>query len=390
MSKASIALGTIVLTVMVTAPAVAGVVVFADGHEKIEIGGRLQLQYRALDTDDSEMTDELFFRNLRPYIAGSLTEDWLGKIQIDFGEAEDSNELSIKDAYMKYSGLDNHTITVGNSNTPFARELLTSSKKQQLIDRTFTGGHNFGTPDRQLGLRLDGHSESRKLSWAAAVGSENHDPAIGQMDFDSPVNRSGDWNQGWVVAGRLDFAPRGSLKFEQGDFNTDGWNYGFGLAAFNWSNDDDNNTFTDPGGAVSAEGLADGKVDLDSAFGGEVSAGLRGHGASIDVDYQIIQGETVDPIFTGGLYRDGETELAKMAIEGGFMLRSAPLELVLGWESLDADNYAEAWRRMSFGINWFINKHNLKWQNTFRRSDNFAGVDGADLNEYVSQFQFLF
>jgi hypothetical protein len=389
MSRASAVLGIFVLAALLAVPALAGVVVYEEGDKKIEIGGRIQLQYRVIDPDGGNSVDDLFFRRLRPYIAGTVTEDWYGKIQFEFGEAEDSNEVQIKDAYMKYSGWKNNSITIGNSNTPFSRELLTSSKTQQLIDRTFTGGHNFGTPDRQLGVRLDGHTESRKVSWAASAGSEAHDPAIGRMDFDSPINRSSDWNQGWGVAGRVDYTPWGAIKFSQRDFHTDKWKFGVGVGVFSWSNDDDNNTYTEAG-AVTAEGLADGKVDLDSASGGEISVSLRGHGLSVDVDYQLIEGETVDPTFTGGLYLAGETELDKMAIEAGFMLKAAPLELVVGWESLDADNYMEAWERKSFGFNWFVNKHKMKWQNTLRQNDNFAGVDGSSVDEFISQVQFVF
>lgn len=373
-----------------SAPLLGGVTVYEEGEKKIEIGGRIQAQYLYLDPDSGASLDELFFRRLRPYVAGTVSEDWFGKIQFDFGESEGSDEVRVMDAYARYLGVKNHHITIGNSKTPFSREFLTSSRYQQLVERTFVGDHNFGAPDRQLGVRLDGHNDSKKLTWAAAVGSESHDPAINRMDFDTPVNRDSDWNEGWVYAARLDVHPRGQVKFSQTDFHTDEWKYNFSGAAFAWQNDDDNNTFTDDTGSTTQDGIDDGKVDLDSANGFELSAGVRGKGLSVDVEYQMIHGETVDTAFTGGLYLDGETDLDKLAIEGGYLLRAVPVEFVVGWESQDADNYETQWERTSVGVNWYWNGHNAKWQNEFRMSDNVAGVDGVELNAFISQLQFLF
>ena len=68
---------------------------------------------------------------------------------------------------MKYSGFDAMDITVGNTNFCFSRELLTSSKNQQLVERTFVGDHNYGTPDRQAGIHLQG-GRRWLLVWNAA------------------------------------------------------------------------------------------------------------------------------------------------------------------------------------------------------------------------------
>ena len=66
------------------------------------LGGRVQLQYYRADPDGGESTDDLFFRRLRPYIAGTVTENWMGKIQVDFGKAGDDDEVAVKDAYLQY------------------------------------------------------------------------------------------------------------------------------------------------------------------------------------------------------------------------------------------------------------------------------------------------
>lgn len=370
-------------------PASAGIVVYEKDDKKVEIGGRVQMQYREVDPDGGDSSDEIFFRRLRPYISGSVTENWMGKIQFDFGESEDDDEVKIKDAYMRYSGFDNIKLTIGNSKTPFSREFLASSKRQQLVERSFVGDHNFGAPDRQLGVRLDGHCASKKITYAANFGAQEHDPDIDKLDFDTPVNRDSDWNQGWVAAGRVDYHPLGYVPFDQADFGSDEWKFNVSLAAFTWDNDDDNNTFTDDSDAITPEGIAEGKADLDSADGVELSAGVRGRGFSADAEYHMISGDTVDSSFTGGLYEDGETDLDILAFEGGYLL-PGNVELVAGWDSLDADNYDEAWERTSFGVNWYWNKHKAKIQASYRMSENFEGADDLDRDELFAQVQFVF
>lgn len=380
----------IAAAVLAAAPAAAGITVYDEGDKKLEVGGRVHLQYSQIDADGERVIDDLFFRRLRPYIAGTVSKDWWAKIEFDFGVALQENEVSIKDAYVQYLGLRNHKLTIGNSKTPFARSFLTSSNKQQLVERAFVGDHNFGVPDRQLGLRLDGWNESKKITWLAAVGSEAIDPAHGRVDFDTPVNRDGDWNEGWLAAARVDFHPRGNVAFSHSDFRTDGFKYVIGVGAYTWDNDGDKNTYTDASGMTTMEGLDASRIDLDSATGIEVSAAVRGRGLSADASYQAIDADAVDVGYTGGLFVNGQTSLDKYALELGYMLGVAPVELAVAWDSLDADGYEDAWERMSFGVTWFWNQHNAKWQNTIRVGDNVGGVADLGTTTFFSQLQFVF
>ncbi len=367
-------------------PADGGIVVSDKDGKKLEIGGRIQLQYLSTDAAGGDTEDTIFFRRLRPYIAGSVTENWWGKIQFDFGKSIDGNEVAIKDAYMQYKGWNNLTLTIGNSKTPFSREFLTSSKRQQTVERGFVGDHNFGSPDRQLGLKLEGHNASKKVTYAFAVGAEHVDPDVRRIDFDTPVNNASDWNEGLILAGRVDFHPRGFMKFDQGDFHSDEVKFNFSLAAFTWENDGDNNTLT----AADGSSTSSSKADLDSAEGFEISAGLRGRGVSIDVEYDLISGDTVDPSFTGGVHQGGSTDLDKFQIEGGYMFRGNSFEIVGKWEFLDADNYQDAWEATEVGLNWFWSKHKAKVQFTYRMGENVFGVRGDDIDSTFVQFQYVF
>lgn len=371
------------LAAATASPVLAGIVVYEEGDKKVEVGGRIQLQYMREDPDGGSSSDTLFFRRLRPYIMGTVSEHWMAKIQFDLGKAEDDNEVAVKDAYLEYAK-GNIKVTIGNAKHGFSREFLTSSKRQQLVERSFVGDHNFGTPDRIAGVRLSGHNASKKVSYVIGVGQASHDPNAAVMDFDTPVNRHDDWNEGNIVSGRVDFHPLGPVKFDQGDFSSDHWGVTVGVGAFTWGNDDDNNSYTAMG--VSTD---PGKADLDSADGVEISAGVRGHGFSADAEYQMIDGETVDPMFTGGIYMTGDAELDKMALEAGYMV-GGNVEIVAGWDSFDAATYMDDYTRTSVGLNYFVNKHKLKFQATYRMEENVFGVAGADSDVFFGQAQFVF
>ncbi len=369
----------ILSTIVIPASSYAGGVTYKDGDKYIKIGGRIQLQYHQVDPDGGDSTDEIFFRRLRPYIEGSSHKDWKAKIQWDMGKAKDENEIAIKDAYFQYKGYKNTKVTIGNANFPFSRELLTSSKKHQLVERTFVGDHNYGTPSRSVGVHLSGQTETNNITWGAATTIASIDPDAKKLDFDTPVNRSKDFNDGFIVGGRVDYHPFGKLKFSQGDFSGK-TKATIGIAAYTWSNDDDNNTNT-PG--------ATSKVDIDSVTGIEISGGFRSAGFSVDTQYNSFDADTIESAFTGGLYKNGTTTLTNAAIEGGYMINNN-IEVVAGYQTQDADGYATEWNRTSVGANWYINKHDTKVQLTYRMGENLNGVKNDDEDELFLQTQFVF
>ncbi|MGB5539992.1 MAG: porin [Gammaproteobacteria bacterium] len=359
----------------------SGITVYkGDNGEYVKIGGRIQIQYHRADPDTGSTTDEVFFRRLRPYVEGSLHPDWKGRFQMDFGKAEDGNEVAIKDAYMQYKGYENMKVTFGNANFPFSREFLTSSKYQQLVERTFVGDHDYGTPDRNMGLHLDGHNGDRKLTWAASAASASIDPDNAKLDFDTPVNRNSDFNEGWIFGGRVDFHPLGYLKFSQGDFSGD-TRATIGVAAFAWNNDDDNKTYA-PG--------CTSKCDVDSVNAFEVSGAFRSHGFSVDAEYNRFDAELAEAGVTSGIYRNSETTLENWSVEGGYMVIPSKLEIVAAYQSQDADNYVNEWNRTSLGANYFIEKHDIKLQATYTMNEDVDGVPGEDEDEFFLQAQYVF
>ena len=395
--------GAVVSGILLTGACQAGVVVYKDGDKRIEVGGLIQVEYILVDPDcdgstpcvidnslniEGQSTDRLIFRRLRPYIAGTLSAGWDAKIEFDFGESVDADEIQVKDAFFTYSGFEKGhlKLTIGNAKHGFSREFVTSSSKQQLIERSIVGDHNFGTPDRVLGLGLEGKAADKRIGYRVGIGAESHDPAAVVMDFDTPVNGQRDWNQGRIASGRLDFHPLGEIKLDQVDFHSDAWRFTVGVGAFAWQNDDDNNTYTDATGTSTDPERA----DLDSASGLEVSGGVRGFGLSADVEWQLVSGDTVDPAFTGGIYRDGTTDLDKLAVEAGYVFPGNHWEVVAGWDSLDADNYDDTFDRTTVGFNYYVHKHDLKFSANYRLVENFLGLAGQDHNVVFVLGQYVF
>lgn len=360
----------------------------------IKLGGRIQLQYHEVEEDtgsaSDETTDGVFFRRFRMYIEGSTHELWTGKFQFDLGNAEDDNEVAIKDAYMEYKGFKDKgiKIRIGNHNNPFSRELLTSSKKQQFVERTFVGDHNFGTPDRNLGVHLLGTAMDKKVGYFASVASASIDPDNKKLDFDTPVNAKVDFNEGVMTTARVDFHPFGALKYSQGDFKND-LKATVSVAAFNWSNDEDNNTRTDAVTGLSTSGTKD---DVDSVTGTEVSLAVRGYGVSVDAQMNSFESELVDKVskITNGIYKDSETELENTSIEAGYMVIPGKLEFVAGTSSQSADNYSEDWERTAYGLNYFFEGHDVKLQFTVRDNENINGVKDNNSTETFMQMQYVF
>jgi hypothetical protein len=376
-----LAAGLLGMSVATPSVLASGITVYeGENGEYVKLGGRIQIQYHYQDPDNGSSEDDLFFRRLRPYVEGSLHPDWKGKFQLDYGKAEDDNEVAIKDAYLQYKGYENMKVTFGNANFPFSREFLTSSKKQQLVERTFVGDHNYGTPDRNLGLHLTGHNGDKRITWGASATSASIDPDNKKLDFDTPVNENSDFNDGWMFGGRVDFHPFGLLKFAQGDFKGD-TKATIGVAAFYWSNDDDNNTY-DPG--------CTSKCDVDDVTGYEISGAFRSHGFSVDAEYNYFDTELVEDGITDGIYENSGSDLKNWAIEGGYMVVSDKVELVAGYQSQDADNYDDEWTRTSVGANYFIKGNDIKIQATYRMNSDKDGISGNDEDEFFLQTQYVF
>ncbi len=378
-------------SILLSGVASAEVVLYEEGDTLVEVGGRIQVQYLRVDPDTAgaETADDLFLRRIRPEIEATLTENFLGVLSIDFAD----DGVDIKDAYIEYSGLPFASIIVGNHHAPFSREKLTSSKRQRFVERTFIGDHNFGVPDRQMGISLQG---GEMLQYAVGYYKAGIDPGIETLDFDTRLNPDTQYF-GDMFAGRLDLYPLGEFDMDESDFKrSPAPKFAVGLNAYTWENDGDN---------VSEEEDLDPGTDYDQVQGYGVDGALRWAGFSLDGGYFIYTSETVNPTVTGGLIERGEGDFHTYAVEAGYTIPIGTdfVEPVIGYTVLDVQALADKDQRYLAGINYFFSEHDDKLQftyeigstvfateNAFGNIDENETVAGDDQDRLFLQYQHLF
>ncbi len=379
----------IALVTLLSAPGLleAGIPLYRNGSGlKLDLGLRVQLQYYHLG-DEGWSEEKLFFRRLRPALEASFSPNWEAEAEFDFGDTIEGERMEFKDVFVSYLGLESKglIVTVGNEKAAFSRQLQSSSKSLTLVDRGVVGVDDFGSLDRVLGARVDGRDSSERLTMAASLGLASHQPDASQMEFESPLNAGEGSNRGLSLSGRVELSPLGEVDYDQGDFGSEHLRFAFAAAAYRWSNDGSRNPYTQ-NGRSSREDVA----DLDRSHGVEVSGALRGRGLSADAEIQWVRGETTDRAFTGGLYDRGEAELTKLSLQSGYLILPERVEIVGGYDRLDAETYAAAWKRLTLGATYYWKRQQLKLQCNYVLHWSFFGAAGNDPRAFVTQLQLVF
>jgi hypothetical protein len=345
-------------------------------------GGYIQSQYRQATTGDGESRDRVFFRRIIAGVEATLGDRWAGEIQVDLAPVTIGERVLLRDAYLRYNGLDHRglIITVGNQKVPFSRSVLMRSSRRSLIERPFTGERQYGSSGRAISIRADGRTANRSLQWAAALASAHHAPDAGEIRISGIAESREDWNEGPMIAGRAEWHPRGAVPLDQGAFDISRVVFTVATGAYYWHNDGDNNPYT-AGGRSSSTTLA----DLHNALSIEVSGAVRAPRLSLDAELHRTTGSTIDPMFTGGLYHVGHARLVKASLESGYMLLAGRLEALGAIDRLDADAYEAVIWRPTLGLNWYFLRHRLKFQFMHRETFNPLGERGRHARETLLQ-----
>ena len=133
--------------------------------KNIKITGDLMLDHDTFDSgfmednDDSQSESEI--RRARLSFKSKITDDWKAKLKVDFS----SDEVDIKDAYIKYKGLDWADLTLGQQKEGFGLEKLSHSRDAIMIERSLVT--TALTPGRSIGASLAGGASS--YNWQLGV-----------------------------------------------------------------------------------------------------------------------------------------------------------------------------------------------------------------------------
>jgi len=390
-------------------PVHAGVNVWQKDDAYIDVGLLVQTQGRAISaggagTDPN--TDSIFFRRLRPFFYGAFNKNWQGIIQMDFGDGYEGQDLktSIKWAYMEYLGLEANqqsSLKIGSFKPYFGREFLTLGPHLQTIERTFAGIQWYGTPDYTMGLGFTRMTPDRKVSYGITGGTMSLNQRPDRIWFQSPQNEtSSNVNTGYLVSGRVDFYPFGEMPFnpkpltanafDRSDFhNTQAWRVMMSVGGYGWWNNNDGNKGT-TGTCLAGNNnvCPNGLADVNQVYGVEVSSGLRGYGFSGDVEYQRIHSDLRNGTYTGGLYSNGNTDLNKFTVNGGYMVYKDKVELAGSYALLTASNYTANWDSYRVGLNYFVHEYTVRFSGDITFNTNAYGTPGAWENVGRLQAQF--
>ena len=353
---------------------------------RLEFGGYVQTQYENT-TEDGVTEDRVLFRRVMLDVTGRLIEGWVGRVQIDLAPATQSEGITVKDAWLRYTGMEDRglTITIGNQKLPYSRSVLTSSSRRGLIERPLAGERAFGSPGRSLAIKVDGRL-AETVRWSTALASVHHRPDADQIRLDGRAEAEDDWNQGPFVNGRIEWHPRGTVPLEQGAFDVREFRYTVAAATYYWRNDGDRNIYTDD----DADALDADAVDLQDAIGFELSGAIRAPRTSVDIEFQRVAGTTVDSSFIGGIYSDGSTRLYKSGFEAGYMAIPATLEVLGGFATLAIRDHDAVAYQPAVGLAWYLAQHRLKFQFMHREEFNAMGISGDRARATFVQAQYVF
>jgi phosphate-selective porin OprO/OprP len=161
----------------------------AGASPTVDVGGRINVDAAVYDEDVAELGSGSEFRRARLSVEGDLAEDWKYKAEYDFAD----NDLSMKDVYVDYTGLEGFTVRVGQAKQPFSLEELTSARFITFIER---GLPNAFATSRRIGVQLE-HAADAYTFAAAIYGQEANEDAgdeglgAGARIAFAPVNEPG-------------------------------------------------------------------------------------------------------------------------------------------------------------------------------------------------------
>ena len=151
---------------------------------KTRLSGVIMLDYalvegvnRDSETNSREFNSEV--RKARIDIKHQLNESWSAKLQLGFNEEDSSSEVG--DAYIRYRGLNQAVLTMGQFKEPFGLENLTSSKNITFLERSMaTRALSSG---KNQGVMLSGSPSD--FTWAFSlmeIENENKEAAPYAVD----------------------------------------------------------------------------------------------------------------------------------------------------------------------------------------------------------------
>lgn len=307
--------------------------------------------------------------------AKTSLEGWFWKEELTFElqlswagpEAGASTETPLEDAVLNWDASKKgaFVITIGQMKVPLGRQEMTSSGKQQFVERSllnleFTRG-------RDVGIQFSGRLAKDKLSYYAGIFNGN------------AASRPSNDNTKLQYNARVSFEPKGKVAFSESAF--EGWDAPLFAIAGSFEHND----------LSGATNLTDLKTTI---LGADVV--FKSKGFSLFAEYYDRKRtpESVSGSSTtsggGAVGASGSYKSNGYNVQAGYFLKRDTLEVaarVAGWDPTNQTSSNDITERGG-SINYFIRKHALKIQADFRALRDEARR--ATTKELRVQTQFMF
>ena len=192
-----------------------GGVVFSSGPNSLSIGARVQVRgtwddREAWDADpegaagdgvEDGGSGQFDIPRMRITFKGGMFKPWLKyEFQYEFSRTSGESSSKVKDALLEFETSPAAIVKVGQYKVPFSLQELTSSGRQQFVDRAITN-LKF-VPARDMGVSLNGLFLDKTLGYA-----------VGVFNGSGESRRQDD--QGFLYAGRVYWNPLGEYKLAE-------------------------------------------------------------------------------------------------------------------------------------------------------------------------------
>jgi phosphate-selective porin len=241
-------------------------------------------------------------------------------------------------------------ITVGQFKVPFGRQELTSSERQQFVDRSILSGEF--TRSRDVGVQVSGTVVGGKLAYAAGIFNGN---GRNQLNND---------NDKYQLDARVTLQPNGDVGYSEGDFeSTD-------KPLFAVTGEVEVN---DTSGATNTTDFKTTILGADAVF--------KYKGLSVFAEYFSRER---DPETGSSFHSDG------YHVQAGYFVQREKVEVAFRYARWDPSDAIAGNDRSEVGgaLSFFAKKHNLKVQLDVRRLEDEAR-DASDVEVRI-QTQFVF
>ncbi len=350
-----------------------GETVFKTDGLELALSNRLQFRFNDFIPDDRTQIPGTAspgdgIKTFRIRRAKTQLSGWFWKPEIEFelqlgwagsdATGGSATFSGLEDAYLNWDASKKRTFMVqaGQFKVPFGRQEMTSSERQQFIERSLLSGEF--TRSRDVGLQLWGRVAGGKLEYRAGVFNGN--------GRNRPIND----NDKLQYDARLTFEPWGSVGYSESDFESK--DKPLLAVAVEFENNDNARATSGPPGSFVTN-------FNDSTLGGDLVFKYKGFSF-----YAEVFGRERDPESGATFNSNG------YIVQSGFFLKRDVFELAFRYASWDpSDETADDDQNEIGGAaNYYFLKHRFKLQADYRQLED--RVQDQTSKEFRAQLQFVF